>query len=276
MMPVSWTFQHPWEDFFTVVQWDQRGAGKTLSSAGQKPGEKMTIDQMQADAEQVIEWLQHTYGKKKIFLLGHSWGSILGLRIAQHHPEWLYAYIGAGQVVNARRGEVVSYQETLARAEATGNTGAVQELKAMAPYPGPDPLPLDRIFGERQWVAALGGMMYGKTDADETKIRALSPDYTDKDVESAALGEMSSVQVLLPQMAAVNFDTVTDFKCPVFFFAGAQDRTVPTSVLVDYYGKIKAPKKGLFVVERAAHFVVSESPGEVLMHLVNDVRPLSQ
>ncbi|HET6463075.1 MAG TPA: alpha/beta hydrolase, partial [Candidatus Krumholzibacteria bacterium] len=35
MMPLAWTFQRPWEEFFTVVQWDQRGAGKTFESAKQ-------------------------------------------------------------------------------------------------------------------------------------------------------------------------------------------------------------------------------------------------
>jgi dipeptidyl aminopeptidase/acylaminoacyl peptidase len=91
MMAESWTFQKPWEDFFTVVQWDQRGAGKTFGEAGRKVDPSMTVDQMQADAEAVVDWLRRTYQKPKIFLLGHSWGSILGVKVAQHHPEWLYA-----------------------------------------------------------------------------------------------------------------------------------------------------------------------------------------
>ena len=118
MMPESWTFQRPWEDFFTVVQWDQRGAGKTFSTANRQPDASMSIDRMQADAEQLIEWLRATYGKKKIFVMGHSWGSVLGLKVAQHHPEWLYAYIGVGQVVNSLRNETVGYQQTLAQAKA--------------------------------------------------------------------------------------------------------------------------------------------------------------
>jgi proline iminopeptidase len=80
---------------------------------------------------------------------------------------------------------------------------------------------------------------------------------------------------LLPQLLLLaGFDDETEFKCPIFFFAGAHDRTTPTSIVEAYYRRIKAPKKGLFKIERAAHYVVNEAPGEVLMDLVNDVRPL--
>src|SRR5579883_1391184 len=88
MLPESWTFQRPWEDFFTVVEWDQRGTGKTFSLAKRKPT-PLTLAQMQADADAVVRYLRSTYGKDKIFVMGHSWGSILGLTLAQQHPEWL-------------------------------------------------------------------------------------------------------------------------------------------------------------------------------------------
>jgi proline iminopeptidase len=275
MMPESWTFQRPWEDFFTVVQWDQRGAGKTFAAAGQRPDSSMTIERMQADTEQLIQWLQRTYGKRKIFLMGHSWGSVLGVRVAQHRPEWLHAYIGVGQVVNGQRNEVVGYRLTLARAEAVGDTAAIQELKSIAPYPHPDgPTPLWKTVLERKWDVALGGMLYGRTADDAAQIRALSPAYSDEDERSVELGEESSVVILLPQIVAVNFDDVTNFKCPVVFFAGTDDRTTPTCLVEDFYDRIRAPVKRLFRIDRAAHYVVNEAPGEVLMHLVRDVRPL--
>lgn len=275
MMPESWTFQRPWEDFFTVVQWDQRGAGKTFSSAGRRPDTSMTIARMQADTEELIEYLRHTYGKRKIFLMGHSWGSILGLRVAQHRPDLLYAYIGVGQVVNGQRNEVVGYQQTLARAEAIGNDSAVQELKAIAPYPDPGGnTPLSKTRIERRWDVALGGMVYGRSRDNASETAALSPAYTDYDEQSARLGAGSSVQILWPQMETVDFDSYTTFKCPVFFFAGVDDRTTPESIVEKYYSTIKAPKKKFFRIDRAAHYVVNEAPGVVLMHLVLDIRPL--
>ena len=87
---------------------------------------------------------------------------------------------------------------------------------------------------------------------------------------------MSSVQILLPQSVDVNFDHVTTFKCPVFFFAGKDDEATPSSIVRDYFGRIRAPEKKLFMIDRAAHYVVNERPGVVLMDLVHDVRPLTQ
>lgn len=277
MMPESWTFQRPWEDFFTVVQWDQRGAGKTFSAMKRQPDNSMTIEQMQSDAEQLIELLLRTYGKKKLFLMGHSWGSILGVRVAQHRPDLLYAYIGVGQVVNGEQNEVAGYQETLAQAEKVGNREAIRELKALAPYPNPNGFtPMSKVLTERKWDVTLGGMVYGQSKSDTSQIWALSPDYTDYDDESAQLGEIASVKILLPQMEAVNFDHVTVFRCPVFIFAGAEDRTTPESLAEKYYESIQAPQKRFFLIQRAAHYVVTEVPGEVLMDLVKYVQPLAK
>jgi proline iminopeptidase len=277
MMPESWTFQKPWEDFFTVVQWDQRGAGKTFSAAKRQPDKSMSITKMQSDTEELIELLLRTYGKKKLFLMGHSWGSILGLRVAQHRPDLLYAYVGVGQVVNGERNEVVGYQETPAEAETVGNQEAIQELKALAPYPKAKGFtPMKDVLTERKWDVALGGMVYGQSKSDTSKIWEMSPDYSDYDLESARLGEMSSVQILLPEMEEVNFDTVTKFQCPVFIFAGAEDRTTPESVAEKYFESIQAPEKKFFKIERAAHYVVTEAPGEVLLDLVRYVRPAGE
>ena len=278
MMPESWIFQRPWEDFFTVVQWDQRGSGKTFASSGRQPDKSMTLEQVQADAEQLIDLLRQTYGKKKIFLVAHSFGSVLGVRIAQHRPDTLYAYIGIGQVVNAVQNEAVGYQETLAQAEAVGNQTAIDELKAIAPYPGADAsaLTLPKISIERKWDVALGGMRYGRTTDPETAIRSLSPDYSDEDVQSAGLGEGASAAILLPQLIGVNFDHISPFKCPVFLFAGKEDRTTPSTLVERFYNHIRAPKKKLFKIDRASHDVVFDAPGEVLVDLVRDIRPLWQ
>jgi len=276
MMPLSWTFQRPWEDFFTVVQWDQRGAGKTFAAARGRSDPALSIQRMRSDTEELIEWLLRTYGQKRLFLMGHSWGSILGLEVAQHRPELLYAYIGVGQVVNGRENEVVGYNQVLAQARAADNQQALRELTKIAPYPGTGTTPLEKVMIERKWDRFFGGMLYGKTEDDDERIGALSPDYTARDLASVGRGELLSIQALLPQMAAVDFNNVTEFKCPVFFFAGVEDRTTPVSLVEEYFAKIQAPAKKLFKVQKAAHYVVNERPGIVLVDLVNEVRPLSQ
>ncbi len=277
MMPESWAWQRSWEAYFTVVQWDQRGAGKTFATAGAKTDPKLTVGQIQSDGEQLIAWLRRTYGKKKIFLMGHSWGSILGLKIAQAHPEWLYAYIGVGQVVNGHENEAVGFQETLARAKAVGNAQAVKELQSLEPYPPATGAPsVAKVIAERKWDIALGGMLYGKTADDADAISMLSPDYTQADIAAMPLGEISSATILLPQIADVDFTKDAVFRCPVFIFAGVDDRTTPKILAQRYFQSITAPQKKFFKVQRAAHYVVSEVPGEVLVDLVRYVRPLAE
>jgi pimeloyl-ACP methyl ester carboxylesterase len=82
------------------------------------------------------------------------------------------------------------------------------------------------------------------------------------------------VEILLPQANLVNFDSVTTFKCPIFMFAGVDDRTTPATVAEEYFNRIRAPEKKFFKIDRAAHYVVNEAPGEVLMDLVRYIRPL--
>ena len=276
MMGESWTFQRPWEDFFTVVQWDQRGAGKTFGESGRKVDPSMTVDRMQADAEALVEWLRRTYGKEKIFLLGHSWGSILGVKVAQHHPEWLYAYIGVGQVVGMRRNESVGYEQTLAKARAVNNSKAIAELESIAPYPNADgTTSLSKLVTERKWDVALGGMIYGHDADNEVQRWSMSPDYNGSDVKSAELGEQSTIQVLWSQLPQIDFDQVSRFACPVFIFAGAEDRTTPETLAKEFFDRIQAPQKKFYKVEGAAHYVMSERPGIFLVDLVRDIRPLS-
>ena len=113
-LPNRYLYEPSWADYFTVVQWDQRGGGKTFElNAQAKVAPTMTKERMIRDAEDVVAYLRTTYGKQKIFVLGHSWGSLLGLSLAERKPEWLHAYIGVGQIINMREGEKISYEWTL-------------------------------------------------------------------------------------------------------------------------------------------------------------------
>ena len=105
-MPFAWSFQRPWEDFFTVVQWDQRGAGKSYALNDPRMiAPTMTLDRYRDDAIELIDYLKARYGKRKVFLLGHSWGSAVGLSVAIKRPDLLHAYIGMGQAIDFRAGE---------------------------------------------------------------------------------------------------------------------------------------------------------------------------
>ncbi|MHA6204959.1 alpha/beta fold hydrolase [Dyella soli] len=276
-MPEAYTFQTPWEDYFTVVQWDQRGAGKTYAANTEQamaPG--MNVDGMTDDAAQVVQYLQQRYGKQKIFLMGHSWGSVLGVQLAQRHPEWFYAYISVGQVVNGRRNEEVGYAFALREATAQGNQEALRELKAMAPYPGPK-LTLDNIGTRGKWEMYYGGLAYGRRDYQfEDDAESLSPDYSKADLAAIGKGSLFSLNHLLQPLLAVNFDKVTRFDCPVIVYVGQHDYTTAHELSEKWFDDIQAPSKRLVSFADSAHMMMQEQPGRFLTHLVNDALPLAQ
>ena len=278
-MPTSWTFQNPWEDFFTVVQWDQRGAGKTYNANDPKlVAPTMTTARMERDTEEIVQDLRAKYHKDKIFVLGHSWGSNLGLLLAEHHPEWLYAYIGMGQMIDTRASEKESYNSMLAIAEARHDADAIKELKGIAPYPELNgSLVLDKVNIERKWVMKFGGLTYNRDNyAYYYNTEMLSPDYTDADLDAIGKGSLMSLTALIKEFAAVNFEDVTDFKCPIIIFNGRHDETVSSKVTAQWFARVHAPMKKLIWFENSAHMMQIEEPGHVLMHLVEDVRPLDK
>jgi len=276
-MPEAYTFQTPWEDYFTVVQWDQRGAGKTYranSEEAMAPG--MTVEGQVNDAAEVVQYLRQRYGKEKIFLLGHSWGSVLGVHLAQQHPDWFYAYISVGQVVNGRRNEEMGYAFAMREAKAEGNDKAVRELQSIAPYPGTE-LTLDSVGMRSKWEMYYGGLAYGRKDYQfEDDVEKLSPDYSQQDLDAMGKGSLFSLDHLLPPLLAVDFDHVTHFGCPVIVYVGQHDYTTSHELAEQWFNHIQAPSKRLVSFADSAHMMMQEQPGRFLVHLVNDALPLAQ
>jgi pimeloyl-ACP methyl ester carboxylesterase len=277
-MPADYTYQSAWEDYFTVVQWDQRGSGKTYAAnTEQQMAPGMTIAGMTDDAVQVVQYLRERYAKKKIFILGYSWGTVLGVHLAQLHPDWFYAYIGVGQMVNVRRNEEIGFAFALREAKAHHNAKAVKELEALAPYPGSKPLTLDRIGTRSAWETYFGGLTYGRDSLNyEVDAEELSPDYSEAELNAIGKGSLFTLARLLQPLLDVNFDDVTHFDCPVVLFAGRHDFTTSHELAEKWFERIQAPSKRLVLFADSAHMIMQEQPGRFLMHLVTDVLPLAQ
>jgi pimeloyl-ACP methyl ester carboxylesterase len=277
-MPASYTFQSPWEDFFTVVQWDQRGAGKTYAAnTEQQMSPGMTIEGMTDDAAQVVQYLRQHYGKQKIFLLGHSWGTVLGTRLARQHPDWFHAYIGVGQVVNVRRNEEIGFAFALHAAKADHNPQAVRELEALMPYPGTVPMTLQRIGTRSRWETYYGGLTHGRKDFSYyADAEGLSPDYDQAELDAIGKGSVYTLNHLLQPLLGVDLDDMTDFGCPVLLFVGQHDYTTSHELAEQWFERIQAPSKHLVLFADSAHMVMQEQPGRFLMHLVTDALPLAQ
>lgn len=278
-IPASWYYQSGWEEYFTVVQWDQRGAGKTYAINDLEPMRStMTIERMAADAEELAKYLRASYGKRKIVLMAHSWGSVLGVILAQRHPDWFYAYVGVGQAVAMARSEALGYRSTLAAARADGNKQAIADLERMAPFPDLEnpQRTLDQLEKERHWLTYYNGYTWHNGDGHDGAIGQLSPDYSTADRKARSRGLDFSLSTLWPALLEIDFLKKTGFGCPVVSFQGRHDLTTSKTLLAEWYAQIKAPKRTLIWFEDSAHMVIEEEPAKVLHHLVKDVLPLTQ
>lgn len=278
-MPTSWYFQRGWEEYFTVVQWDQRGAGKTyVANDPATVAPTMTRARMIADSEEMVAWLRTEFGKDRIFVLGQSWGSYLGLELAQRRPEWLHAYIGIGQLTNAPESERRGWAWTLQQAREDGNAEAVAELEALAPYAqGSTPVPLENLFKQRKWLNHYGGMVHNRRGGDaEAAAIKLSPEYTDQDVAGIWKGNDFSMQHLLGEVLTLDMSAVHELKVPLFLFEGRHDHNVSSEVAAQWFETVKAPSKQLVWFEQSAHEVMIEEPGKTLLTLVQQVRPIAE
>jgi proline iminopeptidase len=278
-MPTSWYYQRGWEEYFTVVQWDQRGAGKTyVANDPAAVATTMTPDRMIADAEEMIGWLRREFGKEKIFVLGHSWGSYLGLKIALRHPEWLHAYIGMGQITDAMESERRGWRFAMDRARQSSNQEAVRELQSIAGYAqGSQPLKWKDVELQRKWLNFYGGAVRGRKRFDHEIVgTALAPEYGDADVESIWVASDFSEEALLPTVLTADFSALTALKCPVILFNGRDDYNVSASLAAEWFERLKAPLKKLVWFERSAHDIVNEEPGKVLLSLVQVARPIAE
>lgn len=275
----SYYYLRDWEEYFTVVQWDQRGAGKTYMAndpAAVLP--TMNIGRMVDDAEALTGYLRQTYGRQKIVLLGHSFGTVTGVKLAQRHPDWFYAYVGMGQLVNVPLNEKMGYDATLAAARADNNAEAIAGLEAIAPFPDaahPE-RNLQNLSVERRWLAHYGGYYWNNNVGHEDALDQFSPDYNGEELNKRYEAMGYSMQALWAEAGEVDFTAVTRFGCPMIFLEGRHDLGTNATLLDQWYRTIKAPKKQLVWFEDSAHMVYQEEPAKVLVTLVNDVLPLTQ
>src|ERR1700722_2298489 len=156
-IPLAGAFQGTWEKHFTVVQWDQRGAGKTYETNDKELQRRtMNVAQMEQDTVEVVNYLRTRFKREKIFVVGHSWGSMLGLWLAHEHPEMIYAFVGTGQAVSMQQNEAAGYRIVLQAAHSRANEQAIKELESIAPYPPAIP-DMNKTETVRDWESRLLG-----------------------------------------------------------------------------------------------------------------------
>lgn len=261
MMPFAHAFQDPLEDNFVVVQWDQRGAGK--SRGGFDALEGITIDRMVDDVIEVTQHLRERFDRDTIVLLGHSWGSILGVKAVKRQPELYSAYIGVGQVVNMQENETITYRYTLEEAKRRGDAEGLRALESLAPYPDPDAEAfIQKVNEQRSWLMKYDGSMLFPGGLRTLAAQLfVAPEYTIGDVVSFFPAALDSGQHFWDELMQIDLKTLgTDFDVPIFIISGTQDYQVPFEIAEPWYQSIRAPHKEFLWVPEAAHMPMCAQP----------------
>ena len=259
------------EDHFTVVYWDQRLAGQTLVPFAPPPS-SLTVGQMLSDLEVVVDRVRARLGQDKVVLVGHSWGTMLGVLYASRHPDKVAVYVGIGQMADKPSAERLSYDYTLDQARRTGDAKALADLTRIGPPPyrgGQD------IFVERAWLDRFGGVSYADMSLPRLMwIGARASEANGRDVYANLFAGSAGTALLEQEMESTNLDhTYTRFAMPVFLVDGRHDYVTSAVLAHAYFNRITAPRKGFVLFDCAGHNAHLEQPAQFDAWMVNVVRP---
>jgi pimeloyl-ACP methyl ester carboxylesterase len=220
----------------------------------------MTIQQFVEDSIALIELLRARFGQQKVLLLGHSWGSVLAMKVAAARPDLLFAVIGMGQVVDTRRGEDLSYRYVLEREHANHNRKAIRILEQLG---GSDTYGKDGKFVQRWWLFRYGGVVHALDIWEQLSILLDAREYSIADcIRWARFRDMKfSIPRMGDELMGVNLlQEIHELCVPVFFFEGRYDYTAPFVLAEQFCASLHAPYKKLIWFEQSAHTPDMEEP----------------
>ena len=255
------------ENYFTVVYWDQRNAGKSYSA--NTPKESIRVKNYIQDVDSLVAYLKNRFKVDKVFLIGHSWGARLGLYAVQRHPENYMAYVGVGQELAAYEGELLSYQYTLRRAKEAQNQKAISDLEKIGPPQSGNYTKMyaNGFWGlvkQKDWLLKLGGERYSKTNYTDWILSILfSREYSFFDLirYGKASGFSAGNIIYDPDFSDFDFfKQMPELKVPVFFISGVYDYNTPWELVERYCSTVQAPYKEFIKFDRSGHSPVFEEP----------------
>jgi pimeloyl-ACP methyl ester carboxylesterase len=276
VMPIAHHYGRELERHFVVVHWDQRGGGKSYSSSLLETS--FTIDRFVSDTHELTELLRKRFAAPRIYLVGHSWGSALGVLTVQRYPDLFYAYVGMGQVVDEPRAEQIGLQFVLDKARELGNEEALRELADL------DPPYIDNprdVQIQRKWLSEFGGnFKEGETlpflsdfNAEWVWLALRSPEYSWLDLTKFLRGNSRVRWALFREFKQVNLmESAPRLEVPVYIFVGRYDYNTPVELVEEYFEKLDAPKgKHLIWFEDSGHTPFLEEPERYAKVMVSRV-----
>jgi pimeloyl-ACP methyl ester carboxylesterase len=241
---------------FIVIDWDQRGSGRSYSSRIKK--DSMKIEQFISDAEEIINVILNRFHKSKLILVGHSWGSILGFRLTRKIPEKIACYIGMGQIINMKEGELVSYEYTLSEAKKRNDTKAVNALLKIGkpPYRRVEDGGIQRdLLGKYHGITCDGSGIW--KIFQYISLRDTNPFEFYKFVRGIIL----SLTSLEDELMLINFENESlPDAVPVYFICGSFDYNVPYELVERYVSKAHKTNIKIIKFEKSGHLPNFEEP----------------
>jgi pimeloyl-ACP methyl ester carboxylesterase len=244
-------FQAELEKNFVVVNWDQRGSGKSFSPF--IPAESMTVQQLVIDLNDLVNYLCTRFDKEKVIIVGHSWGTVLGIAYIKIHSEKVIAYVGIGQVINHEKAELIGYQFTVKKAKETKDEKASKELASIGnpPYA----LASKNMSTQRKWLNQYGGNELTISCKSEIVNGIIySSEYSLFDGIKFFVGNIYSVTKLYKYLEIIDYEeSDKEYKVPMYFCVGRHDYVTPSELVEKYYNQISAPNKELYWFESSGH-----------------------
>ncbi|WP_234834927.1 alpha/beta fold hydrolase [Mycolicibacterium stellerae] len=262
-------FNSDLEKRFTVVYWDQRGAGKSFDRSLSESS--MTVDQFIADLDELVDMVCARVGQEQVVLHGHSWGSALGVLYAARYPQRVAAYVGTGQIGDWPAAESASYAYALAEAQRRNNRTALKALRTI----GPPPYPASSVFKERTWVQRVDGQLGPRALWRFGRIALGGTESTLLDLPRQVRGFRFSMTAMWDEVSSLNLlQDAPELRVPVFFFLGRHDHWVPPETSMAYFDALSATSKKVLWFDESGHEPFVDEPDEFNQAVAEMVRPL--
>ena len=262
---------------FTVVHWDQRGAGKSFNS--DIPLDSMTIDRLVEDCNELIDYLRIRFHIQKVYIVAHSGGTIIGIKTAYKYPEKIHAYVGVAQEINEYEQHKASYEYLVVEAEKSGDVGRQNSIKAIGPPPYESP---KKFVEMEEHIGHYGGFMRDNRAQMVTLVISFltSPEYSLSEGIRTFLnrGFEFTINAMWEELKNVNLKKeIQSIEVPIYFFEGKYDWTNPTIIVEHFYENLD-DKDGvnLIIFEYSAHFPMIEEDQKYQDLLINVVLKESQ
>ena len=249
-MPLAHHLDRELEEEFVVVHWDQRGAGK--SNHRGFDAQSMRFDRYITDAHELISYLKERFDQENIFLLGHSWGTQLGIELASKYPEDIRAYISVSQVVDNHRAYEIGYEWLQDQIKKGQNPDDVKGLEELGSPPYTE-------HSKHVAFAQMVGKYGGNFDISMSRLARIAmraPEYSIADYYRWLNGANRGSGPMWDEVYTqhINYtEKITKLEVPVFFFAGLHDYNTPHQLIKEYFEKIAAPVKELITFKNSAH-----------------------